>query len=138
VLSPRTAERHVQDVYARIGVSSRAAAALYAIRPPGIAPGPEGVRQQFEGFPAAFADFRASILDQVADGDMVTTRKVFHGTHRGPFMGFEPTGREVEIRVIDIVRVADGRIAEHWACDDRLGLLEQLGALSEPAVSARP
>jgi DNA-binding NarL/FixJ family response regulator len=31
VISPRTAEHHVQDVYARIGVSSRAAAALYAM-----------------------------------------------------------------------------------------------------------
>ena len=98
-------------------------------RPPGIAPGPEGVRQQFDGFRAAFPDLRAVILDQVAEGDKVTTRKVLRGTHRGPFMGIEPTGREVEIRVIDIVRVADGRIAEHWACVDRLGVLAQLDAL---------
>jgi DNA-binding NarL/FixJ family response regulator len=31
VISRRTAEHHVQDVYSRIGVSSRAAAALYAL-----------------------------------------------------------------------------------------------------------
>jgi predicted ester cyclase len=99
-------------------------------RPPGIAPGAEGVRQQFEGFRAAFPDFRAEILDMLEDGDKVVTRKVFHGTHDGPFQGIEPTGRKVDIHVIDIVRVADGRIVEHWNCVDRLGLLAQLGALA--------
>jgi predicted ester cyclase len=98
-------------------------------RPPGVAPGAEGVRQQFDGFRVAFPDFRATILDQVAEGDKVVTRKVFHGTHLGPFQGIAPTGREVEIHLIDIVRVADGRIVEHWNCVDRLGLLAQLGVL---------
>jgi predicted ester cyclase len=107
-------------------------------RPPGVAPGAEGVRQQFNGFRAAFPDFRATILDQVAEGDRVVTRKVFHGTHRGPFQGIEPTGREVEINLIDIVRLADGQIVEHWNCVDRLGLLAQLGALPEvPAGASR-
>jgi len=96
-------------------------------RPPGIAPGAEGVRQQFTAFRGAFRDFRAEIHDQVAEGDKVVTRKVFHGTHRGEFMGIPPTGREVRIEVIDIVRVRDGRIVEHWNVVDRLGLLEQLG-----------
>ena len=105
-------------------------------RPPGVAPGAAGVRQQFDGFRAAFPDFRATILDQVCDGDKVVTRKVFTGTHHGAFQGIEATGREVEIGVIDIVRVADGRIVEHWNCVDRLGLLAQLGAL--PAAAAGP
>jgi predicted ester cyclase len=100
-------------------------------RPPGIASGARGVRQQFDGFRAAFDGFRATILDQVAEGDKVVTRKVFTGTHRGAFQGLEPTGRDVEIHVIDIVRVADGRIVEHWNCVDRLGLLAQLGAVPE-------
>ena len=97
-------------------------------RPPGIAPGAEGVRQQFDGFRAAFADFRATILDQVAEGDKVVTRKLFRGTHQAPFQGIEATGREVEIHVIDIVRVSNDQIVEHWNCVDRLGLLAQLGA----------
>jgi ketosteroid isomerase-like protein len=80
-------------------------------RPPGIAPGADGVRQQFDGFRAALDGFRATILDQVAEDDKVVTRKVFTGT--------DQTGGEVEIHVIDIVRVADGRIVEHWNCVDR-------------------
>ena len=105
-------------------------------RPTGVAPGAEGVRQQFDALRAAFADFRATILDQIAEGDMVVTRKVFTGTHRGSFQGIEPTGRPVEIQVFDIVRVADGRIVEHWNCVDRLGLLMQLGAL--PSAAGAP
>ena len=104
-------------------------------RPPGIASGAHGVRQQFDAFRAAFPDFRATILDQIAEGDKVVTRKVFTGTHRGSFQGVEPTGREVQIHVIDIVRVADGRIVEHWNCVDRLGLLAQLGAVPEMSTS---
>jgi steroid delta-isomerase-like uncharacterized protein len=98
-------------------------------RPPGIAEGTEGVRQQFEAFRAAFPDFHAVIHDQIAEGDKVVTRKVFHGTHRGELMGIAPTGREVQIEVIDIVRIEDGQIVEHWNVVDRLGLLQQLGAL---------
>jgi steroid delta-isomerase-like uncharacterized protein len=100
-------------------------------RPPGIAEGAEGVRQQFEAFRAAFPDFHAVIHDQIAEGDKVVTRKVFHGTHRGELMGIPPTGREVQIEVIDIVRVEGGQIVEHWNVVDRLGLLQQLGALDD-------
>jgi predicted ester cyclase len=56
------------------------------------------------------------------------TRKLFRGTHQAPFQGIEPTGREVEIHVIDIVRVRNDQIVEHWNRVDRLGLLAQLGA----------
>jgi len=104
-------------------------------RPPGIAPGREGVKQQFDGFRAAFDGFHATVLDQVVESDKVVTRKVFRGRHTGPFQGIEPTGRDVEVHVIDIVRVADGQIVEHWNCVDRLGVLAQLGALPELAAA---
>jgi predicted ester cyclase len=104
-------------------------------RPPGIAPGAGGVRQQFDGFRAAFPDFRAEILDQVAEADKVVTYKVFHGTHEGELWGIPPTGRQVEIAVIDIVRIRDGRIAEHWNVVDQLGLMRQLGVMPEAAAA---
>jgi predicted ester cyclase len=133
-MEPKTVVRRFVDEY-QTGADERAFAELLHPdvldhnRPPGIAPGADGVRQQFDGFRAAFDGFRAEILDQIAEGDKVVTRKVFRGRHRGSFNGVEPTGAEVEIHVIDIVRVQDGRIVEHWNCVDRLGLLAQLGAL---------
>jgi predicted ester cyclase len=102
-------------------------------RPPGIAPGVEGVGQQFDGFRAALSDFRAEVLDMVCEGDKVVTRKVFHGTHTGDLLGIAPTGNEVAIHVIDIVRVRAGQIVEHWNCVDRLGLLAQLGVVPNAA-----
>ena len=131
-MEPKTVVRRFVDEY-QSGADERAFAELLLpdvldhSRPPGIAPGAEGARQQFDGFRAAFAGSRAEILDQVTEGDKVVTRRVFRGTHAGAFNGIEPTGAEVEIHVIDIVRVDDGRIVEHWNCVDRLGLLAQLG-----------
>jgi len=104
-------------------------------RPAGIAAGSEGVRQQLDGFRQAFPDFAATILQQVAEGDVVVTRKVFRGTHRGELMGIPPTGRTVAIDVIDVVRLEDGRTVEHWNVVDRLGLLHQLGAIPEPSAA---
>jgi predicted ester cyclase len=137
-MEPKTVVRRFVDEY-QTGADERAFAELLHpdvvdhSRPPGIAPGAEGVRQQFDGFRAAFAGFRAEILDQVAEADKVVTRKVFRGIHSDSFQGIEATGNEVEIHVIDIVRVRDGQIVEHWNCVDRLGLLAQLQALPAPA-----
>ena len=135
-MEPRDVVRRFVDEY-QTGADQRALDELVHpdvidhSRPPGIAPGAPGVREQFDGLRAAFSGFRATILDQVADGDKVVTRKVFTGIHDGAFQGIAPTGREVEIHVIDIVRVAGDRIVEHWNCVDRLGLLAQLGALPD-------
>jgi predicted ester cyclase len=101
-------------------------------RPPGISSGIDGVREQFDGFRAAFSGFRATVLHQVAEGDLVVTHKVFTGRHDGEFAGVPATGRDVEIVVMDIVRIADDRVVEHWNCVDRLGLMTQLGALPNP------
>jgi predicted ester cyclase len=76
---------------------------------------------------AAFPDFSCTIRAQLAEGDQVVTHKVFRGTHQGEFMGLPPTGRQIEFAVIDILRLQDGKVAEHWAVQDRLALMQQLG-----------
>lgn len=91
--------------------------------------GPEEVKAIFDMFHGAFDGFAAEILDQVAEGDKVVTYKVFTGTHTGDFMGIAPTGKQVRFDVMDIVRIADGQIVEHWGLVDQLGLLTQLGAV---------
>ena len=62
----------------------------------------------------ALADLRVEIHDQIAEGDRVTTRKTIYGTHRGELLGVSPTQKQVAIDVIDIVRLRDGKYAEHW------------------------
>lgn len=92
----------------------------------------EEAKQFFTMVFSAFPDIRAHIHDQVAEGDKVVTRKTFHGTHKGEFMGIPPTGKEVAFDVIDIFRIADGRIAEHWFVGDMMTLMQQLGAVPTP------
>lgn len=84
---------------------------------------------QFAMFFDALPDLQAIIHDQVADDDKVVTRKTLRGTHQGPLFGIPPTGKTVDIEVIDILRVSDGKITDHWNNVDRLGLMQQLGAI---------
>ena len=91
--------------------------------------GVDEVKGIFDMFHAAFGDFAVEINDQLAEGDKVMTYKTFTGTHTGDLFGIPPTGRPVRFDVMDIVRIADGQIVEHWGLVDQLGLLRQLGAV---------
>ena len=70
-----------------------------------------------------------TIEDIVAEGDRVVTRESWRGTHEGEFMGIAPTGRQIMIATMSVVRISDGRIVEYWEGRDRLQMLEQLGAV---------
>ena len=92
-----------------------------------------GVMTLFAMLFSAFPDFRAEIHQQLSEGDTVVTRKTFRGTHRGEFAGIPPTGAEVAFEVIDIVRVRNGKMGEHWNVVDAMSLMTQLGAIPAPA-----
>ena len=88
---------------------------------------------QFQGvILSAFPDFAPTLEDQIAEGDKVVNRLVFHGTHRGDFQGIPPTGKRVTITAITIERVAGGKIVEHWIEMDALGMMQQLGVVPPP------
>jgi len=96
--------------------------------PPGSPAGPEGMWHTFQAvLRPALNGLSVTIHDQVCEGDMVTTRKTITGTHSGVLMGIEPTGQSVSIDVIDIVRIKDGRYAEHWGINTLPTVLAQLG-----------
>jgi len=89
--------------------------------------GPQGIKDAVSLFRGAFPDLRYTVEETMAERDLVMTRFAARGTHRGPFLGVEPSGREVSYTGTDINRIADGRIVESWVHYDALGLLEQLG-----------
>jgi predicted ester cyclase len=87
--------------------------------PPGSPRGPESMSYFIlEVLRKGFPDIRAEILDQIAEGDKVASRKILRGTHKGEFLGVPPTGKEVAINVTDIVRLRDGKYVEHWGLSD--------------------
>jgi predicted ester cyclase len=80
-------------------------------------------------FRAAFPDGSMTIEDMIAEGEKVVTRKTYRGTHQGEFLSIPPTGRHVSLGLIDIMRIVDGKVVEHWNVGDDLGMLQQLGVI---------
>ena len=77
---------------------------------------------------AMMPDATAELADWALAGDTAWCRFEVHGTQTGPFFG-PPSGRPVALTVIDIARVVDGRIVEHWGVPDRFAILAQTGML---------
>jgi predicted ester cyclase len=97
--------------------------------PHGVSTGPDGMIYFLQHvLKIAFPDLKVIIHDQVAEGDKVTTRKSFHATHTGEFMGIPATGKKVIIDVIDIIRLHEGKYAEHWGMSN---IPNVIAALSE-------
>jgi steroid delta-isomerase-like uncharacterized protein len=92
-----------------------------------LPPDREGVLALFTAMFAGFPDLRAELHDQTEAGNRVWTRKTFHGTHTGDFMGIAATGRTVAFDVIDVVEIRDQQMVEHWNVVDAMGLMQQLG-----------
>lgn len=95
--------------------------------PAGMNNGPQGMIWFFnEVLRPAIPDIKVTIHDQVAEGDMVTTRKTISGTQTGLLLGVPATGRVISIEVIDMVRVKDGKYLEHWGITTLPELLASL------------
>jgi len=103
---------------------------------PNHAGGGEGVRAVITSLRRAFSDFHLQIEDTAVSGDTAWARLTATGTHDGPFMGHPPTGRRMRATVFDVIRVADGRMVEHWGVPDRLNVLYQLEILPRPVPRA--
>ncbi len=91
--------------------------------------GPDGFKQFLQRYRNAFPDLKISILQQIAEGDLVVDRWSGSGTHSGELMGIPPTGKQVTLSGISIHRIVGGRITETWNNYDALTMLEQLGFL---------
>ena len=102
---------------------------------PGQARGIEGTRQVLGMLRAAFPDLRLTPEDLIAEGDRVVARLMVTGTHQGEFQGLPPTGKQVTMSGIEIVRLAGGKAVERWGEFDILGLLQQLGAVPAPGAA---
>lgn len=99
---------------------------------PGQANGIEGLRQRVEMLRNAFHP-QFTIEDIIAEQDKVVVRWTNRGTHVGEFMGLPATGKSFTIAGIDIHRLQDGKMAEHWHVVDQFGQLQQLGVIPLPA-----
>lgn len=101
--------------------------------PPGVPRGREGAALLMSMLRSAFPDFKATIDDIIAEGDKVVIRMTWNGAQKGEFMGIPPDGKRISVSVIDIFRITEGKIVEHWGLLDMMGMMQQLDAMPIPA-----
>lgn len=101
---------------------------------PGQARGLDGLKQRVDILRTAFRP-RFTIEDLICEGDKVAVRWSQRATHVGAFMGLPATGKPFTISGIDIHRMLEGKMSEHWHVVDQFGLLQQLGVIPEPEPS---
>src|SRR5215207_9514189 len=81
---------------------------------------------------AAFPDRRFVVEDMIAEGEKVSARFIMRGTHKGEFRGIAPSGREVKMTGIDMIRLEEGKMVEDRVEVDQLGMMRQLGVIASP------
>jgi predicted ester cyclase len=102
----------------------------YGFNPPKV----EAVKKAIQSLHNAFADFSMVIEDLVVFDDKVWGRMTARGIQKGQFGPMPPTGKKIEITVIDIMRFKEGKLIEHWGVPDRLAAMEQLGMKPPPKL----
>ena len=95
--------------------------------------GPDAFKPFVRNIRESIPDLHISVEDIITEGDKTAFRVVLEGTHRGDGLGVAAPGRRVRVKGIVMLRLEDGQIVEGWNSWDRLGLLQQIGALPTPA-----
>ena len=88
---------------------------------PGQPPGVAGVRQFFGSLHASISNLQVSIDNMIAEGDLVAVHMSMRGKHTGELMGVPPSGKDVVIRVSDMIRIENGKAVERWGVEDMSG-----------------
>jgi steroid delta-isomerase-like uncharacterized protein len=99
---------------------------------PHAAQGKPGFIEFHKAFFKAIPDVRTTINMMAAEGDLVFVYSTYTGTHTGDgLLGLPATGNTVKYEVIDIFRLRDGKLCEHWDVADTRTIFTQLGAIKE-------
>lgn len=131
------ARRWMEELWSQgnASVADEIIASTYTVHDPGTPGrmgGIEGEKATVAMYRTVFPDLRFTMEEVIGEGDRVVIRWITRGTHRGELRGMAPTGKTVEITGISILRIVNGKIAEHRLNWDTLGMLHQLG-VSSPA-----
>jgi steroid delta-isomerase-like uncharacterized protein len=100
---------------------------------PGQPEGKEGVRFFVETMRQSFSDIKATVGQSLESGDMAAATVTITGKHTGEFMGVPASDKSFEIDCIDMIRIEDGKCAEHWGVTDMMALMQQIGAVPAAA-----
>jgi steroid delta-isomerase-like uncharacterized protein len=130
----RIGERYFEEVWnqGKLEVLDELLSPDYVNHTPSAAnppPGPNGLQSIVAAIRRGFPDLRFEVKDMVVTAHAIAIRAVMRGTHLGDLFGIAPTGRKVEVNQINIERIENGRIVEHWRVTDELAMQRQLGLI---------
>ena len=97
--------------------------------------GIDGLKANFQQYIDAFTGAHITVIEQIAEDDVIASRWTASGTHTGEIAGIAPTGKDVTISGITISKLEGGRVIEEWVNWDTFGMLVQLGAIPMPATA---
>ena len=97
---------------------------------PLVGQGRKGFQEFFEAWFTASPDFKYELKQIVSEGDKVWAYGTYSGTHKGDWLGMSATGKVYKFDAVDIFRVQDGKLAEHWDLLDVYSLFKQLGTIN--------
>lgn len=97
---------------------------------PDVRQGKAGFVDFHRGFFTAVPDFRATVNRMIAEDDLVFVYNTITGTHLGEgFLDYPPTGNKIQFDTVDMYRLKDGKLCEHWDVADTRALFTQVGAI---------
>lgn len=110
-------------------------APVYDVGGPGdMVRGPDGFRPAYEKLRAAFPDIHFTIDEAISERDLVAVRWTARMTHQGDQLGVAATGKPVAVGGMSFARVRDGKAVEAWNSWDMMGLMCQIGQISQTRV----
>jgi predicted ester cyclase len=88
--------------------------------------GLEGFQYKFSIMRLAFPNGESSIIEMIAERDLVAVLGTFKGTQSGEYLGKKASGKRVTVSEIYVFRIEDGKVAEVWGGPDEFRILRQL------------
>ena len=102
---------------------------------PGLSPGIQNIKNHIEDTRRAFPDLRITIDDTIAERNEVVLHWTARGTHKGQFLGMQPTQRKFTIDGTSIYRLEGTKIAESHANWNLASMMGQLGVDEVPKAA---
>jgi steroid delta-isomerase-like uncharacterized protein len=90
-------------------------------------PGPGGLKPIVMAIRRGFPDLHYDIQSMIVTNDYLTMRVEMTGTHTDTLFDIPPTGKKIRVMQINVEKITDGRITEHWRVTDELTMMKQLG-----------
>ena len=96
---------------------------------PLVGQGSEGFKTFFQNWFDTVPDFTYELKNIIANDEYVWVYGAYIGTHKGDWLGIPATDKAYNFNAVDIFRISDGKLAEHWDVLDVYSLFQQLGTI---------